>query len=136
MTFALWSSDYETGHLDVDRQHRRLFELVNELHEAMAKGHGREALEPALKALATYTLEHFATEEALMRETGYPDLERHRDKHEALARQVDELLLRFSKGYLTIPSTLSRFLADWLKHHIREEDVAFIAWMRERTPRT
>lgn len=136
MTFALWSSDYETGHPDVDRQHRRLFELVNALHDAMAKGHGREALEPALKALAAYTLEHFAAEEALMRATDYPGLERHRDKHVALAQQVDELLLRFSKGYLTIPTTLSRFLADWLKHHIREEDMAFIAWMREQTPRT
>ncbi len=133
MTFALWSPDYETGHDEVDRQHRRLFEMVNELHEAMAKGHGREALEPVMKALAAYTLEHFATEEALMRSVGYPHLERHRDKHEALARQVEELLLRFSKGFLTIPSTLSRFLADWLKHHIREEDMAFITWMRERS---
>lgn len=132
MTFALWSSDYETGHPDVDRQHRRLFELVNELHDAMAKGHGREAMEPSLKTLAAYTLEHFATEEALMRTEGYPDLERHQDKHEALTHQVEELLLRFSKGYLTLPSTLSRFLADWLKHHIREEDMAFIAWMREQ----
>ncbi len=132
MTFALWSSDYETGHLEVDRQHRRLFELVNELHDAMAKGHGREALEPALKALAAYTLEHFATEEALMREMGYPNLERHRNQHQVLASQVDELLLRFSKGYLTLPSTLSRFLADWLKHHIREEDMAFIGWMRDQ----
>ena len=130
MTFALWSNAYATGHPEVDRQHQRLFGMINELHEAMSHGRGRAALGPVMKDLAAYTLEHFATEEALMRATGFPDLERHIDKHEALARQVSELLLRFSEGYLTIPNTLARFLAEWLKHHIREEDIAFIAWMK------
>lgn len=85
-----------------------------------------------LQSLAAYTLEHFAAEEALMRSTGYPDLERHKEKHEELVRQVNELVQRFSEGYLTLPSTLSRFLADWLKHHIRENDMAFITWMKNR----
>ena len=132
MPFALWSKSYETGHPEVDRQHKQLFGMINELHEAMTQGHGRDVLGPVVKSLAAYTRDHFATEEALMREIGYPNLARHQEKHEALTQQVDELLLRFSAGYLTLPSTLSRFLADWLKHHIREEDVEFIAWMKKR----
>jgi hemerythrin len=132
MPFALWSSSYETGQPEIDRQHRRLFEMINELHEAMGHGRGRETLGPVLKNLAEYTVDHFATEEAFMQSIGYPDLPEHRAKHEALVKQVNEFMVRFSAGYLTLPSTLSRFLADWLKHHIREEDLAYIVWMRAR----
>ncbi len=132
MVFAVWSSIYETGHGEIDRQHQRLFQMVNDLHEAMVSGHGREAMEPVLRALASYTIEHFAAEESLMREAGYEGLAAHKAQHDDLAGQVNELMERYSKGYLTLPSTLSRFLTDWLKHHIREEDLAFIDWLRER----
>jgi hemerythrin len=132
MSFALWSSSYETGHPDVDRQHKHLFAMINELHAAMGHGRGREALGPVLTGLVAYTVEHFAAEETLMRASSYPDIERHMEKHEALARQVSELALRFSKGYLTIPSTLAQFLSTWLKHHIREEDMALIRWVNNR----
>jgi hemerythrin len=129
MTFALWSSTYETGHPEVDRQHQRLFSMINEFHEAMSRHQGREILGPLLGDLAAYTLEHFAAEEALMRENGFPDLERHQLLHAELAQQVNDYLLRFSEGYFTLPTTLARFLANWLKQHIRKEDVAFIAWL-------
>jgi hemerythrin len=135
MSFALWSSTYETGHPEVDQQHQQLFRMINDLQEAMSRGKGREALGPVLQSLVGYTLEHFATEEALMRASGYPSLARHAEKHAVLARQVSELALRFSEGFLTIPNTLSRFLFDWLKLHIREEDSAFIAWLKGQSPR-
>jgi len=130
MTVALWSSFYETGHSEVDLQHQRLFGMINSLHEAMERHRGREILGPLLRDLADYTLEHFAAEESLMCESGFPHLERHRQLHAELARQVDEYLLRYSAGYFTLPSTLSRFLAEWLKNHIRKEDAAFVAWLK------
>jgi hemerythrin-like metal-binding protein len=132
MSFALWSTAYETGYPEIDRQHKRLFAMINDLHAAMGHGHGRDALGPVLTQLAGYTLEHFAIEEALMSSADYPHRERHKEKHEALAAQVNELLLRYAEGYLTIPNTLARFLTEWLKHHIREEDVDFITWMKHR----
>lgn len=132
MTFALWSLTYETGHPEVDRQHQRLFGMINELQAAMSRHHGREILGPLLKDLADYTLEHFAAEEALMRASGFPDLERHQLLHAELARQVDEYLLRYAEGYFTLPTTLSRFLAEWLKQHIRKEDMTFVSWLKAR----
>ena len=134
MTLALWSPAYETGHADVDEQHQQLFRMINELQEAIHHGHGRDVMGPVLQRLSAYTLEHFTTEEGLMRTTCYPGYAAHKAKHDELARQVNELLVRFSEGYLTIPATLSRFLADWLRHHIKEEDLEFVAWLRDWKP--
>lgn len=134
MTMAIWSQAYATGHTEVDEQHQRLFRMINDLHDAIGQGHGRDAMGPVLQALSAYTLEHFTTEEGLMRLTHYPGLPAHIAKHDALAREVNEYVVRFSEGYLTIPHTLSRFLADWLKHHIQEEDMAFIAWLKDWQP--
>ncbi len=132
MPIAIWSSQYETGHLQVDAQHRRLFEMVNELHHAIIGGHGPEQVGPVLKGLATYTIEHFRTEELLMASAGYPGLTRHKGAHEALVRQVKELVGQFDAGETVLPRTLSSFLTDWLNHHIKEEDKTLIDWVRSQ----
>jgi hemerythrin len=132
MPIAVWMPKYLTGNPAVDRQHQRLFELVNELHHGIISGHGRETMGPTLKALAGYTLEHFATEEGFMRSAGYAHYARHKAKHDQLAAQVKDLMAQYDAGSLALPGTLSKFLADWLTHHIKEEDMEMISWLRQK----
>jgi len=131
MPIAIWMPKYETGNAAVDRQHKRLFELVNELHHGIISGHAREAMGPTLKQLASYTLEHFATEEGFMRSSHYANYPRHKARHDELAGQVKELIAQFDAGAI-VPGTLSKFLTDWLTHHIKEEDMDMISWVREK----
>jgi hemerythrin len=133
MVFARWLPIYETGHPEIDEQHKQLFQMINRFENAMSEGHGQEVMEPILRELVAYTLKHFSAEETLMAASGYGEIEHHRNLHLELTGQVEELLLRFSKGYLTLPSTLSKFLANWLKHHIREEDMPFIEWLHKQS---
>jgi hemerythrin len=132
MPIAIWLPKYETGNPSVDRQHQRLFEMVNELHHGIIAGQGRETMGPTLKALAKYTLEHFATEEGFMRASGYEHYPRHKARHDELAKQVKELITQYDSGALALPGTLSKFLADWLTHHIKEEDMEMITWLRSK----
>ncbi|MGA1263205.1 MAG: hemerythrin domain-containing protein [Prochlorothrix sp.] len=76
MPISLWSQDYWTGHADIDRQHQTLFALINTLHEAMMEGQGDQVVYQTLQELANYTIDHFATEEALMLAQAYPDYDR------------------------------------------------------------
>jgi len=133
MPIAIWMPKYETGNPAVDRQHKRLFEMANDLHHSIVSGHGRETMGPALKALASYTLEHFATEEGYMRTTGYQNYARHKGEHDRLAKQVKGLIQQFKEGSAPLPGTLSKFLADWLTHHIKEEDMEMITWLRAKS---
>ncbi len=130
MAFAEWETRYETGDAEVDEQHKRLFGLLNDLHEALMAGTANEKMGGTLRSMADYTVEHFRAEEALMVAIAFPGLPEHRRKHEELASQVGLLVADHGAGRLTLPLTLARFLVDWLRHHIEEEDMKMVAWSR------
>jgi hemerythrin len=120
-----------TGHELVDHQHQELFKMVNELHDAIVGGKGTDVLAPTLKKLANYTVNHFRDEEALMQSINYPALPAHHKKHEDLTKQVTNLMAKFDDGKMVLSITLSSFLADWLRHHIKEDDAALIKYLKE-----
>jgi hemerythrin-like metal-binding protein len=130
MPFAVFSEDLRLGHAQIDRQHASLFEAVNQLHEAMRAGNSGQELGRILAFLRTYTIEHFQTEEAFMRDTEYPRLEGHSAEHDKLVQQVKDLEQKHAAGSLTISMTVMTFLRAWLEHHISEEDRKLVDHLR------
>ncbi len=104
---------------------------MSELHIAISSGRGNEVLKFTLDELAKYTVEHFADEERLMASIQYPDMAAHKKKHDGLTRQVHELQQKFSDGRLVFSMMVSNFLADWLVHHIKENDFALVQYMND-----
>jgi len=112
------TADLLTGVDQMDGQHRRLFDLINELSEAITEGKGREKMGSILDALIDYTAKHFAEEERLLEETGYPDLEAHKPLHRAFVAKVMESRKAFEEGTGMVSSDIVNFLNDWLVKHI------------------
>ena len=131
MKIAQWNSSFETGDKKVDAQHQQLFDMVNELHDAIMAEHGKEAVIGTLKRLAKYTVEHFATEEALMQRAGYPGYPEHKQQHDELTAKAVEIIQGYESGKITLPMTLSRFLTDWLRTHIKKSDLEMIRYMQK-----
>lgn len=132
MPLAPWNDSYRTGDATVDHQHQELFAMVNELHDSIVAGHGREKIGPTLTRLAAYVGTHFQTEERLMQAQGFPALAGHKAKHDQLGKDAARIVSDYETGRAVLTIGLSRFLADWLRHHIDGEDKAMIAWMRAR----
>jgi hemerythrin-like metal-binding protein len=130
MPFATFSEDLRLGHEQIDRQHASLFETVNLLHDAMRAGNSRQELGRILGFLRDYTVKHFQTEEAFMRDTGYPDMEAHLAEHASLVQQVRDLEEKHAAGSMTISLTVMTFLKDWLEHHIGEVDRKLVGHLR------
>lgn len=135
MLVAVWGDKYRTGEGTVDEQHQELFRMVNELHDGIVGGKGKELMAPILDQLATYTVKHFSAEEALMKRTNYPASVEHIAKHMDLTKQVVDLIEKYKAGKLVLSITLSRFLANWLNHHILKDDMAFINHVKASTAR-
>lgn len=118
-----WSPVFETGLEEVDTQHRRLVELVNDLGDKLESGEAQH-IDATLNALAQYTVYHFGCEEALMRSAGVdPEYaQRHEATHRLFVKQVtDWISQRNAPGQTTLPQLLD-YLANWLIFHILGDD--------------
>ena|SRR5579864_1305731 len=130
MEIAKWDDSYKTGHIVVDTQHQELFRMVNQLHTAIMEDRAKEILMPTLEKLAGYTLEHFRSEEHLMAKVNYPAMSAHKQMHQELTNEVKELIEKYKSGRTALTITLSNFLAKWLRHHIKEADLALVKYIR------
>jgi hemerythrin len=122
MPLITWDQSLSVGVPDLDAQHRRLVDMINQLHDAMAKGQGRDALKPLLAGLVQYTVTHFQAEEQYMRKINYPNLPQHKAEHENLVRRVKELTQSYESSRVSLTIETMNFLRDWLTNHIRRVD--------------
>ena len=118
----VWDDSYATGIKTFDDHHKVLFDMVNELHEAMQHKRSREAIGSILKGLADYTVSHFAAEERAFEKTGYQDTANHKDMHKRLVDQVVALIGRFQGGETLLTQDVITFLQKWLVEHIKGQD--------------
>jgi hemerythrin len=125
-----WDSSLETGNAVVDRQHKELIKMVNDLHQAIIAQKTNEVLFSTLEKLAEYTIEHFKTEEALMTSKHYPNFDRHKQRHDELAKQATQIIADYKDGKYTLSLALSSFLGNWVRHHIFQEDMEMVIFLR------
>lgn len=129
-----WTEELATGVEAVDRQHREIFSRYNQFLGACKAGRGRDALLDILGFLAGYVEEHFAREEQLMRESGYPDMQEHVSEHRALRTMVKGLQAQLAEQGPTISllTEANRRLLDWLVDHIKRSDRALGGFVNQQ----
>lgn len=132
MAFIDWSKKCEVGIKEVDDQHKKLFEILNDLHQATINGEERSSLARILDELVDYTVYHFETEERLFLEYGYPGYDEHKRVHDDLTAQAVELQRQFRDGSATISFEVLEFLHTWLIEHTTGLDQEMGPFFREK----
>jgi len=130
MAYFEWDSRLETGIDEIDEQHRALFALANDLHDAIEADRDRDLVENAVYALSEYVTQHFADEEALMERAAYPAIAEHRLLHHDLTAETLRIATRYFSGDDLLPTELAPFVASWLTQHIREVDTLVASHVR------
>lgn len=118
-----WTHLFETGLPEVDQQHRRLVELVNQLGRNVDSA-SPEHIDQALQALAEYTVYHFTSEEAIMEvnHVAQTYVDRHKETHRRFVRQVQDWIARRKDKESISLHQLLDFLSNWLIFHILGDD--------------
>lgn len=132
MALVEWKSLYETNVSEVDAQHKKLVGIVNELHDAMIIGKGKEVMANVFDELVSYTVYHFGTEEKYFDQYGYPEAELHKQQHKDLVEQVAELHKKFHSGEKVLTLDVMNFLRDWLHDHIVGSDKLFGPYLNSK----
>lgn len=128
MSYLEWNPSLATGVEAIDDQHKMLFKLINDLHEAAtADDEDQDIVTDAMYTLSDYVAEHFGDEEALMAEHEYAGLPAHHDMHQRLTAQTLRFMTQFVNGEPVSLAELAEFLGNWLQGHIVEQDCRFAA---------
>ena len=123
-----WKDEYAVKVRLIDQQHKKLFDLLNKLYDAMRAQQGKEVLHNVLSELVRYTEDHFTTEERLMTQHGYPPLNSHKLEHQMLTKKVLDFEREVAGGRTSVSIEVMTFLKQWLEHHILGTDKQYSAF--------
>jgi methyl-accepting chemotaxis protein len=132
MTLIDWNDSFSVNIKEIDNQHKRIIDFINQVYKGMMMEEGREVLGKALESLVGYTKTHFGYEERLFKQHGYPDTQSHIEKHEKLVNQVLDFYNKFQSGEAEVDNDLLKFLKSWLINHIRGTDKEYSAFLNEK----
>lgn len=119
-----WFEKYKINVPLIDSDHLNLFMEISRFNEHLQSGMSSEELEKSLSFLDKYVSAHFAREEMLMREKGYPLYIEHKTLHLQLKKVVFAVRRVFQTDIDKVDKVkLNDFLYNWLVEHIQKVDI-------------
>jgi len=123
--FYEWNDKLSVGVPSIDRQHKILIALINDLHTSIETGKSQSDAKFILKKIITYARAHFIYEEGLFISHDYDATEEHLESHERIKVKLLELKKQSEDNQFNLPDELMMFLKDWLNNHILKEDMGY-----------
>ena len=129
-----WSEKCSVGIPELDAQHRRLIELINELVNSMQTGETNGNAAAILKELNRYAESHLQREELVLRVKGYPRYAEHKAEHDAYRAKIAALLEYSERGDFTV--RLTNFVSDWWRFHVQGTDQEYARFFRAQAAKS
>lgn len=118
-----WRDEFKTGIASVDYEHRNMIVTINDLHGDTAIHRDKPAVESVLGEIHAGISAHFALEEKVMREMGYPAYAAHKSEHEALLDEISAVLAQVRNDPdFDYQDSLRETLRHWFGDHFKNAD--------------
>ena len=117
MTMIIWNENFSIGIPDLDKEHKYLIDIINQLSESMTANHSRDTLPEIIEQLYDYIGTHHSHEEALMQKSNYPNFPNHHQEHKNFHNNIIELHKLYATDLLYAKNLLNT-LQDWVINHI------------------
>lgn len=121
---------YLTGMETIDNQHRKIFQLADQVYELLKDEnmlYKDGVLLKIVEELQAYTRYHFSEEEAYMEEINYSRLDEQKIQHEKFIEELDKLNQAACQISLRnqdqVILKLLDYLTYWLRVHIEKFDM-------------
>jgi hemerythrin len=132
MAFIEWKDSLSVGVNEIDMQHQKLMGMINDLHDAMRQGKGKDVLGKIVNGLKDYAVTHFVTEEKYFYKFEYAETDVHKKEHSDFTQKVAEFRDKFDAGKLALSITIMDFLSSWLQNHIKVVDKKYGPFFNEK----
>lgn len=119
--FIEWNDAMSVGNAELDHDHRRLIEIVNQLG-VNVELRNHNSIDFILDDLTSFVHEHFRREAAYLERIGHPGRVQQRELDATIMARIDNARWKYLQGFLTaIEDELLSLLTQWLHRHIRGE---------------
>lgn len=125
-----WKEEHSVKIITFDDHHRKLFKMLNDLHDAMTDRKGGEITGNILKSLIDYTKYHFGEEERLMTKYNFDGFKDHKKEHDDFVVKISDMQARFAKNDASVTIELRKFLKDWWIKHIQSTDKKYTEFFK------
>ena len=126
-----WHADYESGNVLIDRQHHSLFDDANAIINAVLSEQPRDSLTPLVQTLINHVRQHFADEEKIIVDAGFPGAAAHAIRHHELMEHAGILTGQFDLGTLEVGHLLQFLAQEVVARHMLGEDRKFFPYLPE-----
>jgi len=129
-----WSQDFSVGVEEIDRQHKELFERINNLDSAMKQGKAKEEVVRLIEFLDEYATMHFGTEEKYMTDYGYAGYPLHKSKHSRFIEELSYIRSKLDAEGVTAEVIMlsNNLLIKWFSNHIRTIDMMLGSFLKSK----
>jgi hemerythrin-like metal-binding protein len=135
MALMQWSNSLSVGIPEMDSQHQKLVQLLNDFHQAMTDRSAKDKIGKTLDALIAYTQTHFREEETLLKNVGYAGFEAQRAAHNQFIDEVKKLKAKSQAGEVLVAGEVMKLMWGWLQNHIMKMDAQYGPVVKaKRTP--
>jgi hemerythrin-like metal-binding protein len=132
MEKIIWNENLSVGVTEIDRQHKQLVSILNQLLGMDGLTVDSETISDTLTRMTDYADYHFNSEEGLMQKYAYHDYASHRLEHVAFMRKTAELAMGTMVYKKTVPTDLLDYLKTWLIEHILVTDMKYKQFFQEK----
>lgn len=95
----VWDDNlFSVGIPEVDRQHKRLFGIINKLHSCVINDTGKGSVSRIFEQLADYIVFQFRYEEKLMKTNNWFDIKRHSTLHQDFVNKIFKFQSRLNES--------------------------------------
>jgi diguanylate cyclase (GGDEF)-like protein/hemerythrin-like metal-binding protein/PAS domain S-box-containing protein len=125
MKFFYWNKNFEIGISEIDRQHRRLVDLINALAAVITDGGKLPEIQSLISQMMDYAAVHFTDEERLLEASplSQTDKDLHRKAHRGFVEKAQEIFHRTDLHQAETAEQVLEFLTTWLISHILGADM-------------
>ncbi|MCU7843773.1 MAG: hemerythrin domain-containing protein [Candidatus Thiodiazotropha sp. (ex Monitilora ramsayi)] len=116
-----WDRKFEVGHERIDFEHKIFLGLIRQASLLPETDTPRERVLRHLDEVKKYALFHFTSEENIMFDVAYPDVDKHSREHAVLLALLDERTHQYKNGDILLDNIVS-FLFEWFALHTTQVD--------------
>jgi diguanylate cyclase (GGDEF)-like protein/hemerythrin-like metal-binding protein len=128
----IWSDSFESGHVEIDRQHKDLLRLSNELYDQLGSADSLANMDSILDRVQVELSDHFTYESNEMFSMGFPMAEEHRKIHEKLLKEYAALREQLRNGTVNLGAFFNFVSVKIVAEHIIKEDTKFFTYFKSR----